>query len=472
MNNLLNDCNYLKKRFEKLDVYSEVDEIFHGLMTDGSLNNLQRLKQLLHARRDVFREYKHIVKKLLVDQYFEDPSLNESIQFEKSGRVVFQGNIDLSILQKTYFPSLIRKVTGTLDLTGSQISHLDFIEVAGSLWATGSSLKSLQRLQHVNGYMHLDLTDIESLPLLKYIGGDLQAQKSELSSAPQLERVMGNVYLRKSKIHSLPRLRYVGGSFHGQNSWKLEKIPALERVMGSFSVPFRIKELNALTYVGEDFIVPNMSQLESVPVLEEIGGDFKVLNSFLQSLPELEHVGGDFKANGSRIKRVDSLKTVAGAFILSSETPIESIPELTEIGKDFDAVNNQHLRSLASLSIVGGDLNLGGTKVEDLSNLKTVSGRCNFNHVVSLKKLPEIIEVGSLVINNSSLRYFPKLQSIKAFHGYNLVITDFAKAFPNLREIGESIVSVFINDPVLAEQIQQLVEEGRITLKGEVKVDE
>ena len=58
---------------------------------------------------------------------------------------------------------------------------------------------------------NLNNTQIESLPMLSYVGGSLDLYGSQIESLPMLSYVKGWLDLRRCSIKTLPMLSYVGG---------------------------------------------------------------------------------------------------------------------------------------------------------------------------------------------------------------------------------------------------------------------
>jgi hypothetical protein len=142
---------------------------------------------------------------------------------------------------------------GDLDLRENQfITDLGNIkEVRGSLDLSKSSIKSLSRLEKVEGNLNLYSFQIEDLGNLKYVGGSLNLFETPIKSLKNLEYVGGNLYLENSQIEDLGNLKYVGRSLN------LLETP--------------IKSLKNLEYVGGNLDLEN-SQIEDLGNLKYVGG--------------------------------------------------------------------------------------------------------------------------------------------------------------------------------------------------------
>jgi hypothetical protein len=85
--------------------------------------------------------------------------------------------------------------------------------IRGDLDLRQLSIKSLENLEYVGGYLNLFNSPIKSLGNLEYVGGDLSLRASSTKSLGNLKYVGGDLYLYGTPIKSLGNLKYVGGYF-------------------------------------------------------------------------------------------------------------------------------------------------------------------------------------------------------------------------------------------------------------------
>jgi hypothetical protein len=138
-------------------------------------------------------------------------------------------------LQKTLSQEVIE---GDLDLSNNKfITDLGNIrEVGGYLDLRNSSIKSLSKLEKVEGRLDLEDSQIEDLANLKYVGRYFSAYNTPLKSLKNLEYVGGHLSLTSSQIEDLGNLKFVGGDLYLVNtplSKKFQSLEELERYIRS-----------------------------------------------------------------------------------------------------------------------------------------------------------------------------------------------------------------------------------------------
>jgi hypothetical protein len=102
-------------------------------------------------------------------------------------------------------------IEGDLDLYSNKfITDLGNIkEVRGNLDLYYSSIKSLSKLERVDGWTGLAGSKIEDLGNLKFVGGSLSLFGASPKSLKNLETVKGSLILSHSQIEDLGNLKYV-----------------------------------------------------------------------------------------------------------------------------------------------------------------------------------------------------------------------------------------------------------------------
>jgi hypothetical protein len=123
-------------------------------------------------------------------------------------------------------------IEGDLDLKNNQfITGLGNIkEVRGSLDLPKSSIKSLSRLERVEGHLNLFNSKIEDLGNFKYVGGYFNLFETPIKSLKNLEYVGGCLDLINSKIEDLGNLKYVGRDLYLDNTPLSKKFQSPEEL--------------------------------------------------------------------------------------------------------------------------------------------------------------------------------------------------------------------------------------------------
>jgi hypothetical protein len=103
-----------------------------------------------------------------------------------------------------------------------------------------------------------------------------------------------------------------------------------------------------------------------------------------------EHWDGDLDLRGTPITSLGNLKSVGGDLYLE-ETPITSLGNLQSVGGYLN-LRGTKITSLGNLESVGGGLNLRGTKITSLGNLQSVGGYLFLNgtKITSLGNLQSV----------------------------------------------------------------------------------
>jgi len=115
------------------------------------------------------------------------------------------------------------------------------------------------------------------------------------------------------------------------------------------------------------------------------GDDWNLLQRFLERRgnPPYE-LSGNVDLEGKNIKSLGSLTSVGG-FLDLSESSIESLGNLTYVDGHLSLYNSS-IESLGSLTSVGGTLYLQGTPIKSLGNLTSVGGSLYLRNTPISKK--------------------------------------------------------------------------------------
>ncbi|QQG44811.1 MAG: hypothetical protein HYW86_02775 [Candidatus Roizmanbacteria bacterium] len=310
-------CQTFQERFKPLpEQLREIDNLVLAYMSNPSQELEKRFNELKALHQDFVGEYQQQVKEMLMHWYpYTDKKQREeflrSIDFEDNQRVVIKGNINYSSQDQpvpainpfyrgnknsflSYFPGLIRKIIGDLDLYGSHITNLDYLEeiegdfriniapllqsigrlkkIGGNALIFAESLTQMDYLEEVQGYLNIDYSKkITSLPRLKRVGSHLTSVVDTLTQFPLLEEVGEEFY---AHCDSSPKLKKAGSI--DIKTHNTDPLPLLEEVTDSFT----IKSSNPAI---------------SLPSLRRIGGrmiiDKTKITDFHSAFPNLSAVG-------------------------------------------------------------------------------------------------------------------------------------------------------------------------------------
>jgi hypothetical protein len=265
--NKMNACEKLR------DLYQEIKDSHH-LEVDldvFSMEALARIEKGISERYSFLQRYQAEVEKLLSDWAGE--GLSGRIEIDDEGRVKIEGNLNLRKHPLSYFPALIKSVSGELDLRGTSINRIDYLEEVGFLNVRQMhELFSLDSLKKA-GRIDLQETTVKELPKLEEVG-KLDAAVSKLESLPALRKA-GTLYLVWSEIREIPLLTSCYLNLDVSQCKNLQELPQLE-------------------FVGEKLTISN-SGVESMPNLTEVGYGIDMTNvvfdHFSNTFPSLASIG-------------------------------------------------------------------------------------------------------------------------------------------------------------------------------------
>jgi hypothetical protein len=146
----------------------------------------------------------------------------------------------------------------------------NIVEVKGSLDLSKSLIKSLSKLERVEGSLYLLHSQIEDLGNLKYVRCTFDASFTPIKSLKNLEYVGWNLDLSKSQIKDLGNLKYVGQDLFLTNT-PLKSLKNLEYVKNNLVLSnTQIEDLGNLKYVGRDLYLNNTPLSKKFQSKEEL----------------------------------------------------------------------------------------------------------------------------------------------------------------------------------------------------------
>lgn len=224
------NCTTFQNQFGEIRTRShELSEMLDRYLANPALypdlpSQFQRFEE---SRRQFIEDYQSKAFELL-KTYFERnenslymdlgkvflPIEDNGLQFDENGRVTVNRNVMMD--DETYFPSLIRKITGGLDITGSPIDSLDFLEEVGG---------ALQASKPENS----KLPPLSSAKRLRRIGQTGYFMRTNLTSLDSLEEVGIKLDIRDSRrLRSMKNLKHVEHGISGLEDTKIEQFESLE----------------------------------------------------------------------------------------------------------------------------------------------------------------------------------------------------------------------------------------------------
>ena len=353
-------CQQLNSLFETFQSTYEESNIRFNLdqyIKDPRSDILSQLNKsfsdISSKKQELITKYqeqaKHILSKWFPNQNDEEAlkDFTDSISFDESDqRVIINGNLNLRGSNISYFPELIKTISGDVDLVDTQLTSLNSLEeVGGELDLGGvSSLTSMSRLRKVGEHAWLSNTQLTSLNSLEEVGGGLYLRGvSSLTSMNSLRKVGGHAWLHNTQLISLDALEEVGRRLDLRGVSSLTSMSRLRKV-GRHAVLSNTKltSLNSLEEVGGELDLGGVSSLTSMSRLRKVGEHAWLSNTQLTSLNSLEEVGGELYLDGvSSLTSMSRLRKVGeniSLFRISIDNFSNVFPILQEVG-DFDNIS-------------------------------------------------------------------------------------------------------------------------------------
>jgi hypothetical protein len=135
----------------------------------------------------------------------------------------------------------IKSITRLNNITDSAGCIKQDIRIYNKEGFTSNPITTLGNIKEIHG--HLNIDEIEDLGDLKIVKSHFWYSGLKLKTLNKLERVDGEVNLRHSNIKSLGNLKRVGGRLSLRDS-KIENLGCLEYVGGNLFLPKRLEDIN------------------------------------------------------------------------------------------------------------------------------------------------------------------------------------------------------------------------------------
>lgn len=281
-------CQTFQNQFaEILKQVQGLDDGFTEFMGTASRLDLESLQNGIDGHYKIKSEFmtqfqdqaRELVETWLKQHYV--PYILDSylgkVKFEDSGRVVFGDHILATHSGKkfSYFPSIIRKLEGTLVLEDTNITMIDELEeVGGTISADGAPIRSMKRLKRIGGGASFEHSKIANLEALEEAGNLTLEECQNITSLPNLKSVEESLNIKYSPIKSLDALQKVGG---------------------------------ALRLMVNPDIFTGAAKLQTIGKELSLGASLR--SGFRQAFPALESIGED--STGSSVHIVSALNHIA-----------------------------------------------------------------------------------------------------------------------------------------------------------------
>lgn len=372
------------------------------------------------------------------------------------------------------FPPHIKRVTGTVYISGSDItdlSNLRNLEKVGNLYIVETGLTSLEGLNNINEFVTAvtgggePLLHIQNNPYLSDLSALQNAGNSIFSVAvfdnPLLTNLRGigiqenggfirlrnngisqiNVFsnartLESLDIHDNPNLSTLGDQGFSNlttlRSIEFSNLPSLQDLTGLESlesvIEFRIWNceglrsldgINNLTTVGNSMRLENLEGLENIAALSNFGPD----------IPRIELIGLDNLSSLTGLNNVETAGTIK-LDDLNSLNSLEGLNNLNEVIGNFEIFNMMNLSSLGGLE----SLNRTGEFRPNSSNLFSTFNLFNLPQLTSIQSLDNLSFMGRFSITEcNSLVSLDGLENVTDTYAvgavvqiqYNSTLTDF-----------------------------------------------
>jgi hypothetical protein len=200
----------------------------------------------------------------------------------------------------------------------------------------------------------------------------------------------GSLDLRGTDIEFLPKnLKKVGGSLILINCKKLRYLP------------------NNLVVEG-NLDLDDCESLEGLPNGLFVRHRLDIRGTKFSTLPTDLKVGGTLKFLRSSIKSIPDTFEIHTSLDLENCIFLESLPKNLEIVPGFLDLFKTKIKELPpNLRWVDGFLDLYDTPIQSLPNNLTVKGRLRLTFCKNIKRLPNGLKVGELVLSSTNIDELP-----------------------------------------------------------------
>lgn len=239
----------LKTEFESSDFENLIRKYTQGSEKAGDVYQ-ERLQFFQEHQANLVEGYQNTVRDLL-EIWFEEARLEadssqafkKAIDFDDQQRVIVKGDIKTHPIsgevKASYFPSVIKTVTGSVDLGIQNLREIDFLEEVGDSLniSFNQNLVSIKRLRKVGDNFHCIGTNVESFDSLEETGGMFSCIGVEnFKSAPKLRKIGGIMQIQQTPItnfrDAFPMLEKVNGTIVISEPLRAE-VEALKAELGS-----------------------------------------------------------------------------------------------------------------------------------------------------------------------------------------------------------------------------------------------
>lgn len=219
-------CQYFQNQFAQLLAQvPALDDNFIKFVSVTNKTNLEDLQKGVDnyrkAQGEFATQFQERVKEML-SNWFWDVGLKSDhylkfVEFENSQRVAIQEDLQINTLWSVdteegvkYFPSIIRKITGSLEIEGANnINTIDFLEEVGfSLKiARQQTLGSFRRLKKIGGSLGIAGSKHIDLPSLEQVGGVIQLNglTQVFGGLPKLKEIGSVLLIHGTRIENIRR---------------------------------------------------------------------------------------------------------------------------------------------------------------------------------------------------------------------------------------------------------------------------
>ena len=292
-------------------------------------------------------------------------------------------------------------------------------------------LKELKLIDNLNELMPKEnlKEDFKFTP--RRIQSREEEKTKKLELLLQQTHIEDNLFLRGTKITSLGNLTSVGGYLDLENCTNLTSLGNLESVGDDLNLYgcTNLSSLGNLTSVEGYFDLYGCTNLSSLGNLKSVGSYLDFVNcKNLTSLGNLRSVGSSLYLNGN-ITYIDPSIIIKGK-IYKGQNVFKSIESFNKfyqkenLKEEFkfqprriegrEDERNNKLNELLKQEIIEGDLNLVGSSVTSLGNVRIIRGNLNAERVETLTDISSLQMVqGGLDLEFTNVKELPKNLVVK-----------------------------------------------------------
>ena len=296
-----------------------------------------------------------------------------------------------------------------------------YFDISGN--STLSNLDGLEQLDSIGDWLAFnatDLTDLDGLSNLSFIGGDLlifyNQVLASLAGLNNLNAIGGGLELlgngMLADLNGLNNITTIGDRlliYENNTLLNFTGLDKLRSVGGHFTVYncgtfVNFQGLDSLRIIGDSlkvFSCPSLTDLSGMPRLDSIGDAFRLIGnsnlSHIGNFDKLAYIGSDFELENcpmlTQLTGLENLHAIGGNFLITDEVSnLQGLNQLQTIGGDYSVSSTLESFSGAdNLNHIGGNFtilnNYNLTDFEGLNQLTTIDGDVWFNGMPSLANL-------------------------------------------------------------------------------------